>query len=66
MTQFLIEEAIYERIESVERQVRNRASGLTAENMDLGGIDPGSLVSPGEQQKMDHNQRMAALTGGGG
>lgn len=58
VTQYLIEEALYERLEHVDREVRRRAGQLSAESTDLGG---GDMVSPGETAAAEHALKMARL-----
>jgi hypothetical protein len=65
VTQFLIEEALYERLEAVERRVRSRMGALDVEMEDLAGLGGDSMMSPGEAQASDHAARMARLTGVG-
>ena len=59
MTQYLIEEALYERLEHVDREVRRRAGQMTTmEDTDLGG---GGAISPGEAAASEHAAKMARL-----
>jgi len=61
VTQFLVEEALFERLDHVERRVRGRMGDLGVEMEDLAGAV--SMLSPGEEQASDHASRMARLTG---
>jgi len=58
VTQFLVEEAVYERLEHVEREVKRRA-GVAFENTDL-GVGP----SPGETAAAAHAAKMAQYGAG--
>ncbi len=61
VTQYLIEEALYERVEHVDREVKRRMGQLTTEDTDLDG--GGGLISPGEAAAAEHTAKMARLMG---
>lgn len=62
MTQFLIEEALYERLEHVDREMKRRLGNIGIES---DALDRGGSMSPGEIQQAEHAARMAQRTGGG-
>jgi hypothetical protein len=58
VTQYLIEEALYERLEHVEREVKRRMGAATSfEDTALGD----SGMSPGEEAAVSHAAKMAQL-----
>lgn len=57
VTQYLVEEAIYERLEHVDREVKRRAGQTTSfENTDMV-----TSVSPGEAAAAEHAMKMMRL-----
>jgi hypothetical protein len=62
VTQFCVEEAVFARLEIVERHVK--ANIPDVEGLELG--DDGSVpgISPGQAQAAEHAARMAELRGG--
>ena len=65
VTQYLIEEALYERLEQVDREVQRRTSGAIAQGSadaigeQLAGVVPG--ISPGEAAAAEHAMKMSRL-----
>ncbi len=61
VTQFCVEEAVYERLEATEKRVQTQMGEALGEADFADGV-PG--ITPGQQQSSEHQARMAELRGG--
>lgn len=61
MTQFCIEEALFERLDVIDRRAKENVPDLAGPDFSEDGAVPG--ISPGQAQAAEHATRMAELRG---
>jgi hypothetical protein len=61
VTQFCIEEALFERLDVIDRRAKANTPDFTGPDLGEDGSVPG--ISPGQAQAAEHAARMAELRG---